>query len=84
MKVLGIGKIEENGGSFNYELSTDNGTHYESVVPGQPHAFTYPGNILKVRINGTETAEPDASREDNTPILKAWAVIWNPDWFRRP
>jgi len=77
-------KADVNGGSFDYYLSADNGTHYEPVGLGQFHTFSYPGNQVKVKIVGTEPSFPNATMEDNTPILRAWAIAWNPSWFRQP
>jgi hypothetical protein len=76
--VLFFAKRENNGGSFIYQISADNGLHYETIIPGELHTLTYPGNTLIVKIIGVEPSTPDGTKENNTPTLSAWAVVWNP------
>ena len=77
-RVMLFTKDHGNGGTFTYQISADNGLHYETIVPGQLENLNYSGNQLVLQIVGTEPSNPDAYKEDNTPILEAWAVVWNP------
>ncbi|MFX1500394.1 MAG: hypothetical protein ACFFDH_05450 [Promethearchaeota archaeon] len=51
------------GTSLIYYLTPDNGTHWEQVVPGMVHWFTYFGNVLKWKVIFS------SSDPNKTPLL---------------
>jgi hypothetical protein len=58
------------GTSITWQLSADGGSHWESVIPGVQHTFTYPGSDLRWR------ATLSTSRDDHSARLYSVAITY--------